>query len=385
MNSDIRNNANTAAHTHEPLVRLAKRDGVSGKRKISVRAAAILIALVIDAAFIVLVTGLNPIAVYTEIFKATFETPLRFMWAMRDMVALLCIGIALAPAFKMRFWNIGAEGQVLMGGFATAACMMYLGQYLPTPLLFTVMFLTSVIAGALWSFIPAFFKANWNTNETLFTLMMNYVAIQLVAYATNIWRGQASSLGTINMGTKIGWFPKLFGHDFTLNIIIVAVLTVLMYIYLKYTKHGYEISVVGESEKTARYAGINVKKVTIRTLIISGAVCGLCGFIIVAGNKHTISTNTAGGNGFTAIIVAWLAKFNTFYMALISFLLILLEKGASQIASAYGLNEYIADIISGIILFCILGSEFFINYRMIFRRKTDSDAAAVQAKEDSAK
>ena len=290
---------------------------------------------------------------------------------MRDLAALLCIGIALAPAFKMRFWNIGAEGQVLMGGMATAMCMLFLGSKLPTPLLFLVMVLTSLLAGALWSFIPAFFKAFWNTNETLFTLMMNYVAIQIVAYATNIWRGQASSLGMINMGTKAGWFPKLFGYDFSLNIIIVVVLTVLMYIYLRFTKHGYEISVVGESERTARYAGIDVKKVTIRTLLLSGAICGLCGFIIVAGNKHTISTNTAGGDGFTAIIVAWLAKFNTFYMALISFLLIFLEKGAGQIASTYGLNEYISDIISGIILFCILGSEFFIRYKMIFRHKSE--------------
>ncbi|MBE6541836.1 MAG: ABC transporter permease [Ruminococcaceae bacterium] len=368
----MNNSAKETVKTHEPLIRLAKRDGVSMPKKIGIRALAIIFALVIDAVFIVLVTKINPFAVYAEIFKATFQTPLRFMWAMRDMVSLLCIGIALAPAFKMRFWNIGAEGQVLMGGFATALCMMFLGQSLPTPVLFLVMLLTSIIAGAVWSFIPAFFKANWNTNETLFTLMMNYVAIQIVAFSTNVLRGQASSLGTINMTTRIGWFPKILGHDFTLNIIIVAVLTVLMYIYLKYTKHGYEISVVGESENTARYAGIDVKKVTIRTLIISGAICGLCGFIIVAGNKHTIATNTAGGNGFTAIIVAWLAKFNTFYMALISFLLIFLEKGASQIASAYGLNEYIADIISGIILFCILGSEFFINYKMIFRHKNNA-------------
>jgi len=360
--------------TKEPFVRLAKRDGVPLSKKILIRAAAIVIALVIDALFIILVTGLNPFDVYAEIFKATFQTPLRFMWAMRDMVALLCIGIALAPAFKMRFWNIGAEGQVLVGGLATALCMLYLGNSIPTPVLFLVMIITSIAAGALWSFIPAFFKANWNTNETLFTLMMNYVAIQLVAFSTNILRGQQSSLGTINMGSRIGWFPKILGHDFTLNIIIVAVLTVVMYIYLKYTKHGYEISVVGESENTARYAGIDVKRVTIRTLLISGAICGLCGFIIVAGNKHTIATNTAGGNGFTAIIVAWLAKFNTFYMALISFLLIFLEKGASQIASAYMMSDYIADVISGIILFCILGSEFFINYKMIFRHKKSSES-----------
>ncbi len=367
---------------HEPLVRIVKRgrEGMSMKKIVGIRAIAIVLALIIDAVFIVLVTGLNPIAVYGEIFKASFETPLRFMWMLRDMVALLCIGIALAPAFKMRFWNIGAEGQVLMGGFATAMCMMYLGQSLPTPLLFLVMLVTSILAGALWSFFPAFFKANWNTNETLFTLMMNYVAIQIVAYATNILRGQASSLGTINMSTRIGWFPKIFGFDFTLNIIIVAVLTVAMYIYLKYTKHGYEISVVGESENTARYAGIDVKKVTIRTMLISGAICGVCGFIIVAGNKHTIATNTAAGNGFTAIIVAWLAKFNTFYMALISFLLVFLEKGAGQIASAYALNEYIADIISGIILFCILGSEFFIDYKMIFRHKNSDKVSAKEGK-----
>lgn len=374
---EMQMNNSVSAH-HEPFVRLAKRDGVDIKKKIGVRAASIVLALIIDALFIVLVTGLNPLAVYVEIFKATFETPMRFMWMLRDMVALLCIGIALAPAFKMRFWNIGAEGQVLMGGFATALCMMYLGQSLSTPLLFIVMLVTSMLAGALWGFFPAFFKANWNTNETLFTLMMNYVAIQIVAYATNIMRGQASSLGTINMSTRIGWFPKILGYDFTLNIIIVVILTVAMYIYLKSTKHGYEISVVGESENTARYAGIDVKKVTIRTMLISGAICGLCGFIIVAGNKHTIATNTADGNGFTAIIVAWLAKFNTFYMALISFLLVFLEKGASQIASAYGLNEYIADIISGIILFCILGSEFFINYKMIFRHGDHSDKSAAK-------
>ena len=369
---------NVRTHS-QPLIRLAKRDAVPLKKKVMVYSCSILAALIIDALFIVLVTGLNPLEVYGEIFLATFLTPMRFMWTLRDLVSLLCIGIALAPAFKMRFWNIGAEGQVLMGGFATALCMLFLGQKLPTFLLFIVMFLTSILAGALWSFFPAFFKANWNTNETLFTLMMNYVAIQLIAFSTNILRGQQSSLGTINMGTKIGWFPKILGYDFTLNIIIVAVLTVVMYVYLKYTKHGYEISVVGESEKTARYAGIDVKKVTIRTLLISGAVCGLCGFITVAGNQHTISTNTAAGNGFTAIIVAWLAKFNTFTMTLISFLLIFLEKGAGQIASTYGLNEYIADIISGIILFCILGSEFFINYKMIFRtKKTENEGGKAE-------
>lgn len=351
----------------EPFVRIIKRDSATIGNKIVIRAVAILLALIVDAVFIFSVTGLNPLAVYGVMFNGTFMTSIRFSWAMRDLVTLLCIGIALAPAFKMRFWNIGAEGQVLMGGLATALVMVKCGQTLPTPVLFLVMFLTSVIAGGVWGLIPAIFKAYWNTNETLFTLMMNYVATSIVACMTNIMRGKASSLGKLNMSTQAGWFPQFLGQRYNINILIVLILMFVMYFYLKYSKQGYEITVVGESENTARYAGINVKRVTIRTMIISGAICGLAGFLIVAGKDQTISTASAGGQGFTAIIVAWLAKFNTFYMALISFLLIFLSRGAAEIASAYSLNDFAASIIEGVILFFILGSEFFINYRMIFR------------------
>ena len=359
----------SAAHAaHEPLIRVVKRgEAPSSRRKIGVRLAAIALALVIDALFIYFVTGLNPLSVYGVMVGGTFSTAMRFSWAMRDLASLLLIGIALAPAFKMRFWNIGAEGQVLMGALATAAVMVNLGGRVSSWSLFAAMLLASVLAGALWGFIPAWFKARFGTNETLFTLMMNYVAIQLVACCVNIWRGQASGLGKLNMKTKAGWFPQLFGQRYTINLIVVVVLMVLVFCYLRYSKQGYEIAVVGESENTARYAGINVGRVIIRTMILSGALCGLTGFLIVGGRDQTISTGTAGGNGFTAIIVAWLAKFNTFTMALISFLLIFLEKGAAEIASAYNLNDYASDIIAGIILFCILGSEFFINYRVVLR------------------
>ena len=357
----------------EPLVRIARREAAPLGRKVAVRAAAILLALVVDALFIYFVTGLNPISVYGVMWGGTFSTSVRFSWALRDLSTLLCIGIALAPAFKMRFWNIGAEGQVLVGGLVTALIMVCFGNSLPAPALFAAMAAGSIAAGALWGFVPAWFKARWNTNETLFTLMMNYVATSIVACATNLMRGQASSLGTLNKATKAGWFPILFSQRYTINIILVLVLTFAMYAYLRYSKHGYEIAVVGESENTARYAGINVRRVVIRTMITSGAICGLCGFLLVAGRDQTISTSTAGGNGFTAIIVAWLAKFNTFYMALISFLLVFLERGASEIASAYSLNEYAADIITGVILFFILGSEFFINYRVVLRGETHKE------------
>lgn len=351
----------------EPFVRIIKRDGASIGNKVLIRALAIVLALVVDAIFIFAVTGLNPISVYGVMFNGTFMTSIRFSWALRDLVTLLCIGIALAPAFKMKFWNIGAEGQVLAGGLATALVMVKCGQSLPTPALLLVMFLASIIAGGIWGLIPAVFKAYWNTNETLFTLMMNYVATSIVACMTNIMRGKASSLGKLNMSTQAGWLPQFFGQRYNINILVVFILMIVMYFYLKYSKQGYEITVVGESENTARYAGINVKRVTIRTMLISGAICGLAGFLVVAGRDQTISTSSAGGQGFTAIIVAWLAKFNTFYMALISFLLVFLSRGAAEIASAYSLNDYAASIIEGVILFFILGSEFFINYKMVFR------------------
>lgn len=381
-------NINThASSVHEPLVRIVKRDGMGVLQRVMVRVIAILLALIVDAIFIYFVTGLNPLDVYRVMFEGTFGSGIRFMWTVRDLVTLLIVGIALAPAFKMRFWNIGGEGQILMGALMSGLCMVYIGGKAPTWVLFAAMALSAILIGALWAFIPAYFKAHWNTNETLFTLMMNYVATSIMACVTNILRGQASSLGKLNKGTKAGWFPKIltdcfgmntsdsgllvkmFDQYFTINIIVVVVLMIAVYIYLRYSKHGYEITVVGESENTARYAGINVKKVMIRTMLISGAICGLAGFLIVGGKDQTISTQTAGGRGFDAIIVAWLAKFNTFIMALISFMLVFLEKGAHEIASSYNLNDYASDIISGIILFFILGCEFFVNYRLVFRKK----------------
>ena len=228
----------TVTAAHEPLLRIAKREGTTLPQKILVRAIAILLALVVDALFIFFVTGLNPLSVYGVMWNGTFANTTRFNWMLRDLSILLCVGIALAPAFKMRFWNCGGEGQILVGGLVSALIMVYLGSNLPAPLLFAAMAIGSMAAGALWAFVPAWFKARWNTNETLFTLMMNYVATSIVACATNIMRGQASSLGTLNKATKAGWFPIILGQRYTINIIVVFVLMFAMYGYLKYLKQG---------------------------------------------------------------------------------------------------------------------------------------------------
>ena len=354
----------------EPLFHIVKRSTVPSWAAWLIRIGAVVLALLVCAVVTVVITGQNPAEVYSAIIFGAVGSPRRIWSLLQNLAMLLCVSLAVTPAFKMKFWNIGAEGQALMGGFATAACMILFGDKLPSYLLFPVMIITS-IAGAIWAFIPAFFKAKWNTNETLFTLMMNYIATQIVAYFCYKWSNPKGSghIGVINSVSHNGWLPSLGGQDYLLNILIVAALTVFMYIYLKYSKHGYELSVVGESENTARYIGINVKKVIMRTMLLSGALCGVTGLLLVSGTDHTIATNTVGGRGFTAIMVSWLAKFNPAYMILTSLLIVFFQKGAIQISTSLGLNDSFADIITGIIIFFIIGSEFFINYSVKFRSK----------------
>ena len=350
----------------EPLIRVTKRDGMPLYKNILIRACSIVMAMLLVVFFVHLTAKISAGETLSYMWEGVFGNSIY----MRDTVfyaaKLLCIAVALAPAFKMRFWNIGAEGQVLIGGVTSAAMMIYLGNSLPSMVLFPLMFLGSAAAAMIWGVIPAFFKAYWNTNETLFTLMLNYVAMQVVTYCIVFWENPKGSntVGIINQATKGGWLPELFGQKYGWNVVIVLILTVGMFIYLKYCKQGYEIAVVGESENTARYAGIQVKKVIIRTMAISGAICGIAGFVIVSGASHTISTATAGGRGFTAIIVAWLSKFNTFIMVAVSFGIVFMDQGAVQIATQYGLNENASNVLLGIILFFLIGAEFFINYRV---------------------
>jgi ABC-type uncharacterized transport system permease subunit len=356
----------------DPLFRMIKRNNISKHRAWVIRLLAVVLSLLVCAFIIMAITKENPISVYLGMIDGAIGKKRRVWVTIREALTLLIIAIGLTPAYKMKFWNIGAEGQVLMGGVATSALMIYAGNSMPNWLLLIVIGIASVLAGMLWGLLPAIFKAKYNTNETLFTLMMNYVAMQLVTFCIVFWENPAGSntVGIINAATKKGWLPKIFGSAYGWNVIIVLSITILMYFYMKYSKQGYEIAVVGESQNTARYARIDVKKVIIRTMMISGGICGLAGAMIVSGASHTISTSTAGGRGFTAIIVAWMSKFNPITMIIVSVFLAFMQQGSIQIASQYGLNENASEIITGIILFFLIGSEFFINYRIeLFRKR----------------
>ena len=358
---------------------ISKRDTISLSKAWSIRAIAILLALIVDGIIIYAIVKMNPLKVYVSLASGAFGTSKRMWFTIRDCMILTCIAIGLAPAFKMRFWNVGAEGQMLVGGIATAFWMINFAGKMNIVMLFLCMAISAIVAGGIWGLIPGFFKAKWNTNETLFTLMMNYIAIQLTSFAVSKWENPpgSNSIGTINSKGDVkyvGWIGNMFSDgynkDFMWTVIIVLVLAALVYLYLKYTKHGYEIAVVGDSENTARYAGIRVPRIYVRTMALSGALCGFAGFLAVSAVSHTLSTSTAGGRGFTAIIVAWLAQLNPWGILLVSSLFGILEKGSSVVESTYQLSKDSSDILQGILLFFVLGAEFFIRYRFVRRQRS---------------
>ena len=360
----------------QSLFHIAKRDALPWYKSFAIRGCAIVLALIVCAVVTMLMTGENPVSIYATIFKGAFGSARKTWVTFQNLAVLLGISLAVTPAVKMRFWNIGAEGQVLIGCLATAACMICLGDKLPNAVLILVSLIAALAAGGLWGFLPAFFKAKWNTNETLFTLMMNYIATQLAAFFIIVWEVPkgAGKIGIINQNTEAGWLPVVGGQKYLLVILVVAILTVFMYIYLNYSKHGYEIAVVGESQRTASYAGIKVERVIIRTMVLSGAVCGLMGLLLTAGTDHTLTTTIVGGRGFTAVMVSWMAKFNPIIMVFTSLLLVVLGRGASEISSTFGLNQSFSDILTGIILFFIIGSEFFITYQVSLRKSGKKEA-----------
>ena len=353
----------------EPLIHLSRRISIPRWKAWGIRLAAVLLGfLFCGLVAFLLIDRLqqNPGKIgqfYMDFLNGAFGSNRKLWKFMKDIAILLCIALALTPAFRMRFWNTGGEGQTLVGALAAIAVTFYLGGKIPEGLLMVLMLLAALAGGALWGLIPAVFRAKWGTNETLFTLMMNYVATYLVSFFLEIWVPNGS--GALPR-QEHGKMPTI-GHDYLLIILIVLALTAALYVYLKYTKHGYEINVVGESVRTAQYVGISDKKVIIRTMILSGALCGLAGYLIGAGLDQPITTESAGGRGFTAIMVSWLGKFNPLAMVLTAALIQLLNQGAAQISKDFDVSGALPSVIVGIILFFIIGSEFFINYEVRFR------------------
>ena len=345
-----------------PRFHLTKTNDFPRGRTWAIRIASIVIALLIGA-LVFAIQGHNPIQAYGLILSGSLGTKTSLRQTIKIAVPLLGTALAIAPCFRMRFWNIGAEGQITAGAIGASFFALYFHDKFPAPILLLIMGAAGAVCGAAWAFLPAAFKAKWGTNETLFTLMMNYIAIGIVKYLQGgPWEGKPGSQIIPNFN-RAAVLPTVFGVH--CGWIIVLLLVAFIHVYMRYSKQGYEIQVVGESRNTARYAGMSVARITIRTMLLSGAICGLVGFMVASGANKTLYHSVAGGVGFTAITVAWLAQLNPFAMIAISFMLGILEKGAGTLQTTLSVPESVSDIITGILLFCMLASEFFINYRII--------------------
>ena len=336
-----------------------KRSALPLWKSILFRVIAVLAAVLLCSILAIFMIDADPLRFIDTMFDGAFGTWARVWVFAKDTAMLLCIALAITPAFKMRFWNIGAEGQTLIGALAAVAVVIYC-KGLPEWLLIVFMLIAAVLVGAIWGGLPALFKAFWGTNETLVTLMMNYVASGLVAYFLLLWTPSGSSvLGRLDRGHL-----PVIGHENLLVILLVLVLTALIYVYQKHTKHGYEISVVGESQNTAKYIGINVKKVIIRTMLMSGAICGFAGFLIVGALDHSVAVTSVGGMGFTAIMVSWLAKFNPLVMIGTGAFITFLDRGAAQVTTTFNIDSSFPSMVIGIVLFFVIGCEFFVGYQL---------------------
>ena len=342
-------------------IRTVKRAQLPKNKVITLRLIALLMALIAGAIFI-LIIGNNPFSVYKTMVEGAFRSKLAIYGTVKIMIPLLITSLGITLAFKMRFWNIGGEGQIIMGAVFASYFGIFHGDW-PSYILLPVMLIAGMLGGGLTGLLPAFFKAKYNTNETLFTLMLNYIALNFVVFLREGRWADPTSPGykKFPLFTTSGRLPKIFGVH--AGWIIAVIILILVFAYLKFFKQGYEIEVVGESSATANYAGMNVKKIILRTMFLSGGICGIVGMIEVSGNAGTMSEGITRGVGFTAIIVAWLAGLKPWSILIISALFSIMEKGSSVVESTFGLSEACADVLQGIILFFVIGCEFFIRYK----------------------
>ena len=359
-------------------IHVVKRPPLPAKKVTLFYILAIVAALAVGGVFI-LCLGVNPFAFFAKVFTGSLQSKMARIALMRIILPLFITSIGVSVAFKMRFWNVGAEGQFIMGAvFACWAAFTF--DSLPRPVLLVLMAVAAIIGGGLFGMVCAYFKCRYDTNETLLTLMLNYIALYIVQLLRDgVWRDPAAGgFPKIAQLPENGWVYQLFSVDITW--IIAIVLFVVAHIYFTKTKQGYEISVVGDSQNTARYAGMDVNKIIMRTMFISSAICALAGMLQVAGDgtSHTLTTGIASGIGFTAIIVAWLGKLNPTGILSVSILFGILEKGCGVAKSTFMLSPAVADILQGIILFVILGFDFVITYKIVIDKnnKTDKKGAA---------
>lgn len=353
------------------MFRMVKRASISSKKAMTIRFIAVISALLCSSIFI-LAMGHSPFKVYISMLNGAFGSKFRIIETMKVAIPIIIASIGIMVAFKMKFWNIGGEGQILMGAcFATYFALYF--NHLPKPLLLLIMLLAGFVGGGLWALIPGLLKVKFDTNETIITLMLNYIAIKWITYLQyGPWKdSNAMGFPKIANFEDAAVLPKLFGLHigWVITIVVVTIIAILM----KHSKWGYNISVIGESLDTARYSGMNIKKVVLTSVFISGGICGIVGFIQASAVDQTLTAQLSAGYGFTAIITTWLSALMPIVIIPVSILFAALVKGGSFIQTAFQIPNSASDIIQSMILFFVIGSEFFVKYSLVIAKGGQND------------
>lgn len=361
------------------MIHFIRRKEVTHGLSIRVRLYAVILSLLTASVFILLM-GLDPVRVYTAMVDGAFGNEYRVAETIKKAIPLLITSLGIGLAFRMQFWNIGGEGQIAMGAMFATFFALNFGD-MPQPILLLMMAIGGMAGGAVWAFIPAWLRSRWKTNETIITLLLNYVAINILLFMQyGPWKDPAArGFPKIANFTDNAALPMVFGVH--AGWLIALAMVGLMYVFMRHTRTGYEIAVIGESERTALYAGINIRKTIITTILMSGALCGLAGMVQVSGVAHTLMYQITGGVGYTAIIVSWLSMLSAPVILVVSVLFAALIEGGAFIQMAFKIPEAAANILQALILFFVLGAEFFVRYRITLKgAKVDDVPAAAAAK-----
>lgn len=350
------------------MIRIAKKDDLPKWKSFLIRIASVLAGILLSC-LLITALGYNPISTFAALISGAFGSKVALVNTVLITVPLMVTALGLAIAFRMKFWNIGGEGQIIMGCVFATFVSHNMPASTPGIVLILLMGLAGFLGGAVWALIPGIFRVFSRTNETLFTLMLNYIALCIVQYLHYVlWRDPAAKgFPKIKAIPESAHLPVLFGIH--IGWIIAIVLAVLIFILIRKTKLGYEIRVVGESAPTANYAGINVKRVMLTGVALSGGIVGLAGMIKLCGNVFTLSPEITGNAGFTAIIIAWLSNLSAPVIAVVSILIAALEQGSQAIQIKLQIPAAVASIIQGLILMSALGGEFFLKYKILWTRK----------------
>lgn len=348
------------------MIQIEKKQMVSLKNKILNPIVFVLLGLAFSSILIIAV-GFNPITIYSKMISYSFFNLRGISGSIKAGLPLMLCGLSVSIAFKMNLNNIGAEGQYAMGAILGGAFALF-GPELPIPVRLIVMFLLCAIGGGLWAMVAAALKAYWNVNETIVTLMLNYIALLFMDYLCyGPWMAKKQTTAISESIPKGMYLPNMGNTGINTGIIIAIVIAVLLFIFLKYTTAGYQVEVIRNSRKSAEYAGINVKKYILIVLGLSGAIAGLAGFVQITGVVHRIQAQLPGGSGYTGIVIAYLSQFNPIAVIIVSILLGGLENSCAAV-QLMGVPSQIATMLQGSIMISVIAGEFFNHYKISFNR-----------------